>query len=56
MDWQKLLSTIPQLFDLLEQREIEYALVGGVAVLVYVTGRNTQDPARRLPACGAVRA
>lgn len=43
MDVNKLLQSIPRLFDLLEERQIEYVLVGGIAMLVYVEGRNTQD-------------
>ncbi len=43
MDLNKLLQSIPRLFDLLEERQIEYVLVGGIAMLVYVEGRNTQD-------------
>ncbi|MEX0784849.1 MAG: hypothetical protein WD557_19620 [Dehalococcoidia bacterium] len=31
------------LFDLLESRGVEYVLVGGLAVLQYVPGRNTRD-------------
>ena len=38
-----LLRAIHALFDLLEQRSVSYALVGGVALLNYVEGRNTQD-------------
>ncbi len=30
-------------FSLLEQRKIDYVLVGGIAILHYVEGRNTQD-------------
>jgi hypothetical protein len=36
-------TTIKTLFSLLEQRAINYVLVGGVALLSYVEGRNTQD-------------
>ena len=43
MDWHNLLAAIPRLFELLEQGEIEYVLVGGIAMLMYVPGRNTQD-------------
>ncbi|MDZ4658863.1 MAG: hypothetical protein SH868_14905 [Bythopirellula sp.] len=43
MDLNKLLESIPRLFDLLEERQVEYVLVGGIAMLVYVEGRNTQD-------------
>ncbi|MDY6785249.1 MAG: hypothetical protein SW833_22330 [Cyanobacteriota bacterium] len=34
---------IEQLFSILEERNIDYLLVGGVALLSYVEGRNTQD-------------
>lgn len=43
MDLQNLLSSIPRLFALLEERGVDYVLVGGIAMLVYVRGRNTQD-------------
>lgn len=38
-----LLQTVASLFALLDERHIEYLLVGGVALLQYVEGRNTQD-------------
>lgn len=40
---QGLPETVEQLFVLLEDRKIDYVLVGGVAMLQYVEGRNTQD-------------
>lgn len=43
MDAQELGGAIRCLFELLEQREIDFLLVGGIAMLVYVQGRNTQD-------------
>ena len=43
MDFNKLIESIPRLFDLLEERQVDYVLVGGIAMLVYVEGRNTQD-------------
>jgi len=43
MDAQELGGAIRGLFELLEQRKIDYLLVGGIAMLVYVQGRNTQD-------------
>jgi hypothetical protein len=43
MDFQDLLRSVPRLFELLDQRDVEYVLVGGIAMLVYVEGRNTQD-------------
>jgi hypothetical protein len=36
-------QTIQRLFEMLEQRGVDYVLVGGVALLTYVEGRNTQD-------------
>lgn len=36
-------SAVSELFDLLYQRRIRYLLVGGVALLRYVPGRNTED-------------
>ncbi|MEQ8756394.1 MAG: hypothetical protein RID09_23170 [Coleofasciculus sp. G1-WW12-02] len=49
-NWQILMSkpydffqTVEVLFDTLIEREIPYVLVGGVALLSYVEGRNTQD-------------
>jgi hypothetical protein len=36
-------DNIDRLFTLLQEREINYLLVGGVALLSYVDGRNTQD-------------
>lgn len=38
-----LVETVQELFALLEERRIEYVLVGGIALLHYVEGRNTQD-------------
>lgn len=37
------LQTVQRLFTLLEERQIDYVLVGDVALLRYVEGRNTQD-------------
>ena len=42
MDAQELVREIRCLFAMLDQREIDYLLVGGIAMLVYVDGRNTQ--------------
>jgi len=36
-------EAVERLFALLEERKIDYVLVGGVAMLQYVEGRNTQD-------------
>jgi len=38
-----LLAQVEQLFNLLDERKVGYVLVGGVALLTYVEGRNTQD-------------
>jgi hypothetical protein len=40
---ENIYDSVPRLFDLLEQRGIEYVLVGGIAMLAYIEGRNTQD-------------
>lgn len=34
---------VERLFSLLDERQIDYVLVGGVALLQFVEGRNTQD-------------
>jgi len=36
-------DVIERLFTTLSEREIDYLLVGGVALLSYIEGRNTQD-------------
>ena len=36
-------QTIEKLFQILQQRKIDFVLVGGIALLHYVNGRNTQD-------------
>ncbi|HXG65330.1 MAG TPA: hypothetical protein VNO70_09490 [Blastocatellia bacterium] len=38
-----LLETVARLFALLKERQIDYLLVGGIALLQYVEGRNTED-------------
>lgn len=38
-----LLQTVAELFDLLRQRNITSVLVGGIALLQYIQGRNTED-------------
>lgn len=43
MNADSLLTQIEQLFDLLDSRKVDYVLVGGIALLTYVEGRNTQD-------------
>lgn len=39
----ELLQTVDNLFALLDQRKMKYALVGGIALLQYIQGRNTED-------------
>jgi len=36
-------QTVSNLFRLLDERQIDYVLVGGIALLSYVEGRNTDD-------------
>jgi hypothetical protein len=43
MNTDGLLQSVARLFDLLREREIDYVLVGGIALLNYVEGRNTED-------------
>src|SRR3954447_22369831 len=43
MDLNDLYSAAARLFTLLDERGVSYVLVGGVAMLTYVEGRNTQD-------------
>ncbi len=43
MESDSLLRAVKNLFGLLESRGVNYVLVGGVALLNYVEGRNTQD-------------
>lgn len=43
MNAEVLLQAVAQLFTLLRERQIDYLLVGGVAMLQYVQGRNTED-------------
>jgi len=38
-----LVEAVRRLFELLEDRQVAYALVSGVALLHYVEGRNTED-------------
>jgi len=38
-----LLEAVDRLFALLEERRTDYLLVGGIALLQYVEGRNTED-------------
>lgn len=41
--YDELHSATSGLFDLLDERGVEYVLVGGLAVLHYLPGRNTRD-------------
>ena len=43
MNADSLLTQVERLFDLLDSRKADYVLVGGIALLTYVEGRNTQD-------------
>lgn len=43
MNTEGLLQNVVDLFALLNDRQIEYLLVGGVALLQYIEGRNTED-------------
>ena len=38
-----LLQTVSGLFTLMDERQVDYLLVGGIALLQYIEGRNTQD-------------
>ena len=43
MNSDSLIQSVRQFFSVLAQRQIDYVLVGGIALLHYVEGRNTQD-------------
>gem|GEM_PF-5821834 len=43
MNSDSLIPSVQDFFAILERREIDYVLVGGIAILHYVEGRNTQD-------------
>src|SRR3954447_22777448 len=43
MNSDSLIKTVGQFFTLLSERQIDYVLVGGIALLQYVDGRNTED-------------
>lgn len=43
MDSDSLTQSVQDFFALLAERQIDYVLVGGIALLYYVEGRNTQD-------------
>jgi hypothetical protein len=40
---QSLIAEVARLFELLQTRQLDYLLVGGIAMLQYVEGRNTRD-------------
>ena len=43
MNSDSLMQSVQGFFAVLEERNIDYVLVGGIAILRYVEGRNTQD-------------
>ena len=43
MNSDSLIQSVQDFFAILETRKIDYVLVGGIAILYYVEGRNTQD-------------
>jgi hypothetical protein len=43
MNSDSLIQSVQGFFAILEQRKIDYVLVGGIAILHYIEGRNTQD-------------
>src|SRR5829696_3224057 len=43
MNSDLLIDTVVRFFSLLRERDIDYVLVGGIALLQYVEGRNTED-------------
>jgi hypothetical protein len=43
MNSDSLIQSVQDFFSILEKRKIDYVLVGGIAILHYVEGRNTQD-------------
>lgn len=43
MNSDSLTQSVQDFFAVLEKRQIDYVLVGGIALLYYVEGRNTQD-------------
>jgi hypothetical protein len=43
MNADSLLVQVEQLFNLLDSRKVDYVLAGGIALLTYIEGRNTQD-------------
>lgn len=43
MNSDDLIQSVSRLFALLKARKVDYVLVGGIALLQYVEGRNTED-------------
>lgn len=43
MNSDSLIQSVQDFFAILEERKIDYVLVGGIALLHYIEGRNTQD-------------
>ncbi len=43
MNSDSLIQSVQDFFAVLEKRKIDYVLVGGIAILYYIEGRNTQD-------------
>lgn len=43
MSTDSLLEIVERLFTMLHERNVDYLLVGGIAMLQYVEGRNTED-------------
>ena len=43
MNSDNLIETVGRFFTLLSERQIDYVLVGGIALLQYAEGRNTED-------------
>ncbi len=42
MEVELLLHSVQDLFALLDERQVDHVLVGGIAMLSYVEGRNTE--------------
>jgi hypothetical protein len=43
LDLNRLSTSVENLFNILAERQLDYLLVGGIALLSYMEGRNTQD-------------
>src|SRR5438552_2419198 len=42
LNLEPLIETVARFFSLLRERQIEFVLVGGIALLQYIEGRNTE--------------